>query len=616
MKKWSFLPRKLSYTAVAVVLSFSMLFSGCMKSSKVSESTSAEGTTQESTTTATVDVDVNDNEALKEFDEFTDKIFKDELSKNGLNLHYEIANPETYGINDYDLDIGDYSEDSFNESLEDMKDYLDKLNEFDYDELSQEQQITYDIFKEYLMNEIDNFDLHLYTEPLSPTIGEQAQLPIVMAEYKFYREQDVKDYLDILAQVPDYFNSILDLEKRKSQAGIFMSDTSVDDITKQCAEFIKDPSTNLLLSTFDTKVDALSLDADDVKDFKATNTDIVNNNVIPAYQALIDGLNKLKGTGTNNGGLCGFDKGKEYYEYLIKSSVGSYRTVDDIFKLIQDEYNKNIASYSVVYSMNSDVTNELDDYSDIKTDDTPENLLNFLKDNINDAFPEGGSDTFSVKTIDKSLEDFVSPAMYLTPAIDKLSENTIYINNASELEGSEFVVTLAHEGYPGHLYQTTYYADTNPSLIRQMLSFTGYTEGWATYAEIYSYIYGGLSDDAMKFNRLNKQISLNVYSQIDIGINYYGWDKTKTKEFITDNYGEDVAAEYLDEIYNSMVEEPGNYLNYYLGYLEFESLQNTAEHSLGDKFSLKEFNKFILDFGPAQFNTLQTYLDKWIATQK
>ena len=146
-----------------------------------------------------------------------------------------------------------------------------------------------------------------------------------------------------------------------------------------------------------------------------------------------------------------------------------------------------------------------------------------------------------------------------------------------------------------------------------MFNVTGYTEGWATYVEAYSYNYGGLSEAAAKFNRINTTLTLNVYSQIDVGVNYKGWTREETEKFLAKSFGEEVAKENVDEIYNAMVEEPANYLNYYLGYLEIDALKTKAEKQLGDKFNLKEFNKFILDFGPAQFNVIEKYLDVWMS---
>lgn len=620
-------------TISTLLISFSLIvsiaFSGCAHSRKTSEditpisesTTSKEVTTTEPSTENTTETSGNNNseEYVKEqkaFDEFTDEMFRDEVSANIINLHYNLANPEDYGITDYDITLGDYSEEEMEEYIQDITNYLDQLEDFDYDKLSDSQQITYDILTLSFKTELEYKDLYLYTENLSPTIGEQAQIPILLAEYHFYDEQDVKDYIATLGEIEDYFKSIIEFEKRKVDAGLFMADFAVDDIVEQCEGYIKNPEENLLISTFNNSIDSLDISDELKNSYKTQNKDAVLNKVIPAYRYLIDELTKLKGNGKNQGGLCNYEYGKEYYEYLIKTGVGTYRSIDEIYKMLEDDYNEQLQEYSLIYTFNPNIMDELDDYSEIDTQDSPENILKYLRTSIKDVFPDGCSDNYTVKYVDKSLEDFLSPAMYLTPALDKLNENIIYINNASEITGSEYVVTMAHEGYPGHLYQNTYYANTNPSLIRSLFHCTGYSEGWATYAETYSYNYGGLSEAAIDFNRINKTLVLNIYCQMDMGVNYYGWDKNKLREFVIENFGEETADEYAEDIFKSLVEEPGNYLNYYVGYLEMMNLHDTAKEALGDKFDLKKFHTFILDFGPAQYKVIEDYMEEWIEEQK
>lgn len=614
--------KRIIRTSAVIVLSVTMLFTGCKRSDKVSGPAIDKETPQvttsytEETTTSDAIVPeefVDDPVEQARFDEFTDGIFKKELSENGLNLHYTIANPENFGIDKYDIKIGSCRLEDMERDIEDEKEYLETLNSFNYNGLTREQRITYDILKQMLQTDIENEDLNIYTEMLSKTCGEQAQLPIVMAEYSFYREQDVKDYLELLKTIPDYMDSIIEFQKEKVKAGLFMADFAVDEVTAQCEDFIKKPDENVLLTTFNTRIESVNISPVAMKDYKEQNEEIVKDIVIPAYQKLIDELKALKGSGKNEGGLCNYPEGIRYYQYLINTSVGSYKTVEEISELLEQKYTADLTSCSMIYALNPNILDELEEYTEVDPKDSPENILDYLKSQIGDAFPEGGSNEFTVKYVDESLEEFVSPAFYLTPAIDKTDDNSIYINKSDKYEEASMMSTLAHEGYPGHLYQETYFAQTNPSLIRNMFNVTGYTEGWATYVEAYSYNYGGLSEAAAKFNRINTTLTLNVYSQIDVGVNYKGWTREETEKFLAKSFGEEVAKENVDEIYNAMVEEPANYLNYYLGYLEIDALKTKAEKQLGDKFNLKEFNKFILDFGPAQFNVIEKYLDVWMS---
>ena len=133
--------KRIIRTSAVIVLSVTMLFTGCKRSDKVSGPAIDKETPQvttsytEETTTSDAIVPeefVDDPVEQARFDEFTDGIFKKELSENGLNLHYTIANPENFGIDKYDIKIGSYRLEDMERDIEDEKEYLETLNSFNY----------------------------------------------------------------------------------------------------------------------------------------------------------------------------------------------------------------------------------------------------------------------------------------------------------------------------------------------------------------------------------------------------------------------------------------------------------------------------------------------------
>lgn len=547
------------------------------------------------------------------FDTFTNQLFTDEVQLNTLNLHYMLANPENYGITDYPITLGDYSVQSFEDSKSDLEHYLKTLKKISYDKLTDNQQLTYDILKQYLNTELSASDLYLYSEVLSPTIGNQAQIPILFAEYTFYDENDINDYLVLLAQLDEYYQSILDFERVKSENGLFMSDFAVNAIVQQCQSFIENPDDNYLVEVFNDKIDAFPDLTDEQRNtYKDENLTVIKNHVIRAYELLINGLTELKGTGTNQGGLCNFEKGKEYYEYLVKSGTGSTKSIDEIANLARDSISQNIMDMSEILTANPSLETSLYDHSFALTD--PTEILADLTEKIKTDFPDAPATNYSVKYVHQSLQDNLSPAFYLTPPLDDISQNVIYINGSERYKNTDLYTTIAHEGYPGHLYQSIYFNATKPAPIRSLLSFGGYTEGWATYVELYSYHLSGLDDNLAQLLELNNSFSLGLYALIDIGVNYEGWTLAETNDFL-EAYGiQDISI--AKEIYQNMVMEPANYLKYYVGYLEILELKNSAEKQLGDQFNLKDFHEFMLKTGPAQFNVIQKYMNEWIKDQK
>lgn len=549
---------------------------------------------------------------VEDFDTFLDQIFITEVQKDALTLNYSLAKPENYGIIDPEITFGHYSVAYIKDMLVSSENYLAALKQYDYESLTDSQKLTYDIFKNDLELDLKLGDFILYNEGLGPTTGIQAQLPVLLAEYNFYDKDDVETYLKLLPQVYNYFEEICEFEKEKSKAGLFMSDDVVNNIVDQCESFIEDKENNYLIEIFNEKIKDLNLTEEDIKGYEKTNKDAILNKVLPAYEMLITTLTSLKGTGKNNGGLCNFPKGKEYYEYLIKVNTGTSKSISELKSMLDSTISTNMIKLSTIMTKDTDVYETVMSLTYSLTD--PSEIIDYLKKAIQEDFPPSPDVNYSIKYVHKSLQDHLSPAMYLIPAIDNYKNNIIYINNNPDYDLSQIFTTIAHEGYPGHLYQSVYFRDQKPAAIRNLLSFGGYVEGWATYVEYYSYHLAGFRKNVADFLEANMAANMALYCRLDIGIHYDGWTLSDTASYLKGFGITDSTTVKL--LYTTMIQEPALYPQYGVGYLEIMDLKKTAEDELGDKFVLKEFHKFLLDIGPAQFSVIGDRLKDWIKTQK
>ena len=188
------------------------------------------------------------------FKKFTQQLFTEEVTSNTLNLHYTLAYPENYGIKSYPIKLGSMDPDKLEESYDSVEKYKEKLEDFTYKELSKENRITYDILKLDFSTQLSIKDNYMLQEPLSPNLGIQSQLPVLLAEYTFRTADDIKDYFTLLSSMTGYFDEILEFEKKKAGEGLFMSDTSVDRIIEQCNAFTEDLSANYLSTMFKDKM--------------------------------------------------------------------------------------------------------------------------------------------------------------------------------------------------------------------------------------------------------------------------------------------------------------------------------------------------------------------------
>lgn len=549
----------------------------------------------------------------KDFDKFLDEMFKTEVQRDTLTLNYSLAHPENYGITEPEVTLGHYSVDYLKEMLVSSENYLARLDEFNYNSLSNSQKLTYDILKEDLSLEKEAGDLILYNEILGPTTGIQAQLPVLLAEYNFYEKDDIETYLALLPKIQDYFNEIIEFEKEKSAAGLFMSNEVADSIIEQCESFITDKENNYLIDVFNDKVkNYKGLSKSELTTYIETNEKAIKDYVIPAYENLIFALTELKGTGTNDGGLCNYEHGKEFYEYLMKVNTGSSKSMEELKKMLDDSISGNMLKLTSLMMKDPTLADTIISLHYPLTD--PSEIIEFLKTKIEQDFPATPAVSYSIKYVHESLQEHLSPAMYLIPPIDNYKDNVIYINNNPEYDLSQIFTTIAHEGYPGHLYQSVYFRDLKPAPIRSLLNFGGYVEGWATYVEYYSYYLAGFDKNIAEFLEASMAANMALYCRLDMGIHYEGWSLADTAKYLKSFGIEDKVTVRL--LYQTMIEEPALYPQYGIGYLEFMELRETAEKTLGDKFTLKEFHEFLLDLGPAQFDIISHHLDKWAKEQK
>lgn len=537
----------------------------------------------------------------RQFRQFTKQLFCQELSSNTISLHYTLKNPKEYDIRENEVTFGTFPTDNKNllaavENLEEV------LKTFDYNKLSVENSVTYDVLKCYLNMTERDAEYILYNEPMGLVSGVQTQLPVILSEYPFYEQSDVDTYLQLMKTTPEYFASLLKFEQKKSKAGLFMSDKMAEQVIEQCKAFRDMGENNYLYSTFAERVCTVTSLSDKQKsDYIQKNARMMKEYVLPAYDNLICTIEKLKGSGKNEQGLCYLPKGKDYYEQVVEASTGSTRSVEEIRDMTRRQMTEDLEAMERVMKISEKEVNA-------SIPQNPTSILQDLQTKITTSFPELPDTTYEVKYVPKAMQEHLSPAFYMIPAIDAYNENVIYVNEAQIGNTMALFTTLAHEGYPGHLYQTVYFANTNPDPIRTILNFGGYVEGWATYAEMCSYYLAPLTKDQATLLQKNSSIVLGLYTLADIGIHYDGWSREDAIAFYK-KYG--IGDEdNINRIYDLILGSPGNYLKYYVGYVEFLELKKDWVKEYGSQASQKEFHKAVLDVGPAPFKVLEKYIGR------
>ena len=540
----------------------------------------------------------------RQFRTFTRSLFQTEVSANTISLHYTLRSPSDYGIADIPATYGNLSSDPIAAKAS-VRNVLSSLQEFDPDTLSSENALTFKILDTYLKNASTGTDYLLYQEPLGSVSGIHTQLPVLLSEYSFYDTQDVETYLALLKETPSYFDSVIRFEQKKATSGLFMPDYQADSVLDTCQSFIDMGKENYLVSTFNERIASLDLLPENKKDsFQKENMKLVTEEIYPAYQNLITAIKSLKGKGMNEQGLSHFPYGKKYYEYLVRQTTGCNESISRLRLMTRAQILEDLsAMQKILFPADAALTQ-----ASVLEQTSPDSMLDDLRSKITDTFPKIPDVDFQVKYVPESMQDYLSPAFYMIPAIDNLTENVIYINNGQTTSGLNLYTTLAHEGYPGHLYQTVYFSASEPDPIRSILDFGGYVEGWATYAEMMSYYLAPLPKTEASLLQKNSSVILGLYALADMGIHYDGWSVTDTVRFFSDYGINDPNA--VQSVYKLIIGSPANYLKYYIGYLKFYELKKEMADALGNQFSQKEFHRAVLDVGPAPFEIVYDEVEK------
>lgn len=565
------------------------------------------------------------------FNRFTRDLFISELSSSTLTLHYTFAYPENYGLSGNDP-LPFYSgEESPQTEQTALNQTLSELSRISSKNLSTEESYTYELLYRYLTRRLKGSEYTYYSEPFSPNSGIQSGLPILLADYTFRRKEDVEDYLNILAQTDKYFSGLLQYETAKSKAGLFMADYSAQKVIEQCDTIMNKKEltdgTHFLHTTFFERIDGLVtkgvITEKEAAQYLSENDRLLTTVVQPAYEQVADTFTLLSGTGINSGGLAHHPDGRGYYEYLLSSTTGSDRSIAEIKDLLYSDFTETYNHFLALLGEYPQAVNPLFTTDYDLPFSSPTEMLSSLQSEMSGNFPAFPTKdkTFrtsvSLKQVSSSMEDYCAPAYYLTPPVDDMENNIIYINGKDDSDDLTLYTTLAHEGYPGHLYQTVYsqlyISENNLPDIRYLLHYSGYVEGWAYYVENMSYQSAeklvAQNPDAVAYFeicRLNRNLHLCLYSLLDIAIHYDGATLNDVQEILKSigiNSPETVTA-----IYEYIVEEPTGYPKYYLGFLEFQLLQQRARILWGDDFTLYRFHEFVLQAGPSDFTGLNDRL--------
>lgn len=564
---------------------------------------------------------------VETFDDFTKEIFTMIIGKDELTIHYLFENPEKYGLAHYEPSLPTPGVSNII-GVAIINYFFGTIKRYDYNALNDDQKMTYNLIVDLLdkINAKTSEMSYLSNTYLGSYLGYQAQLPLLLVEYDFRSKLDVENYFKYLELVPETFQKYVDFEVTKAEKNYGMPDFVIDKVVSQCETFISGVENNdhFMISTINKKIDECAFLTElEKNNYKVMNTELVKGPLVEGYKIVMRELPKLKGRATNDMGLAyyydanGNPIGKNYYELDFQDTVGYKISVLEAEAYIDDllhYYEEKLPYYQELAKTNEAFRNEVLTYQ--LMDNTPEEQLEYYQTSILAYFPPlTTKPKVTVKYIDQAMEDHFSPAAYMTSPIDNDTEEFIYLNNADvrdengEFDYNYLYTTLAHEGFAGHLYQNVYFKSQDVNILRKVLKSSGYSEGWATYTEIFSLeqLRGKYSDDFIDYLIFNEEYKAAMYSRLDMGIHYDGWTIEQAAEHIR-KYAPHASDDAIQASYEQLIEVPNNMQKYFFTYFKLRDLRNDIMKIAKDDFDYIAFHTYILDCGPAPLRFVEEYV--------
>lgn len=540
----------------------------------------------------------------KDFDLFLDTIFDELVSDNYLYMHFNVADYKAMGIEKPEVGFGHIvygvDEEEFNKTEKQLEDLL----AFDYDKLSLRQQYDYDLLHYSLLETLCGLEYSKYNLIFSSSSQFSDGIVTNLMEFAMYDEESEEDFLAVLKDVPNYINEAIEYSKQQSNDGLYHSDDMLDEEISYIDNLISSNGKSIYEHYKEYDI------YPEVKE-------LVENEVIPAFVTLKEYLNTLYGkTKSDKLALTKINNGYAEYTYITNTSNNG--DMYAIYTQLIEVYSDWVNNFINAYQNNEHI---LEDYEDFLNDDkainlSAEDMLEYLRNNSSKRYEYLEDANYVVSSLDTLGDSTLG--YYVSPPIDNLNQNVIRVNakiNNEDYDQMSVFEVMAHEGFPGHLYQNIYFQQKNPHKFRATQSFIGYTEGYADLAAMDAIDMLNVDDGYKAVAKLNS-ITFNSHlllSIVDLGVNYFGWD--------VNTIGNKLEKLFLDKaiaqpLYDMVVAMPGTFVRYGVGYVSHLNLRKKAMDELGDKFDFVAYDRAIIENGPLPFAILEGVVEDYINENK
>jgi len=583
---------------------------------------------------AVLTINIADNE---EFAKYLDEFFVEYLEGDQLSVNIFCENPEAFGLDHYDAKwytYDDFDEDALQEDIEYFKELLAELRTYDINELSSLQKTAYQTIEDFLEYYVKYYEIpdvfFMELTYIDQFGGYIAEFGTYMEAYSLRTEQEVKDIVSYIESTKEAFPSYVKYAQAKFEKGFGYSDFTLTEMRNYLKDVLEQGSEYYLKDVINAKIDASSfLDDSQKSEYKTKVANAIKDCFIPGVQELYDGLEPLLGKikTEEEGYLTKYENGKDLYLLELGKLLGidnldMTEYIRELDAAIESAVGATIsAQQDIINFYNITSWNQFENVinQNVICDGTPEEMMEYLKEFAPTIVPKLQSDpNIVIKEMDEaSAKVSNAVAYYMKSALDNTGSETITLNPV-QLKSSttnDVLGTLAHEGYPGHLYAYVYSKELGLSNVATIMTSTAHGEGWATYVELKLYEYAKEQSTDNRFDSIMDYLYANQLSgflletRLDVAVHYEGWGITEIAEYL-DAQGYNSGA--AKELYQLLIETPSSYAAYGYGKLVIYNLHESAKKTLGSFYDEVEFNAMILSKGWTSLDILRETYNEYI----
>ena len=581
------------------------------------------------------------HEENSDFNEFLDMFFVEYLEEDQLSVNIFCENPEAFGLGHYDAEWYSYSpstEEEMAEYVAYINELYDELKVFENAHLSELQQVAYNKVEAFLVETIELYKIDdiefMNLRYVDSFGGYVADFLTYMEAYSLRSEVEVQDIVSYIQSTATAFPSYLDYVSDRAEAGYAVADYSITEMRKYLKDVLdsnEEEGNYYLTDVINAKIDSLTFLNDEEKaSYKNQVTTEIENSFMVGVKALYDGLEQYIGLlpEEEEGYWAAYENGKELYLINLQSLLGLnnfdidkyIKEIDATLKSTSKEYMN--LFYAIANENGFISSSQIDSFISKYPifDGTPDEMMEFLKGFAPTIVPELQSEpAINIKYMDTaSAKVSNAVAYYMKSALDNSAGENITLNGEKLGNKNDVLGTLAHEGYPGHLYAYVYSKEIDQHNLSTIMTSTAHAEGWATYVELKLYDYAmSLSTDkkyiqVMNYLKAEHAQGFLLETRVDVGIHYEGWGVEDVAEYL-DNLGYNGGA--AQGIYDQFIEMPTTYAAYGYGKLFFVKLHNQAQEILGVHYDEIEFNAMLLSKGWTNLGELENTYNEYMTTK-